>query len=110
MNYVTDNPIKIITEDDLFNGLSPDGKFSHLKIILSRNGIGQLNDKYLMVTPEGFGKVKLLDVDFDGHHVQLDMEDCKTGFRKLFSIDVKDESFHFVLIQWNDILKMCSDH
>jgi len=102
--------MKIVTSNDLFNGLSPDGRFSHLKIILSRKGIGQLGDKYLMVTPDGFGTVKLLDVDFEGNHVQLDIEDCITGFRKLFRIDVFDESFHFVLINCDDILNVCSDH
>ena len=37
------------------------------------------------------------------------LQDVKTGIIKEISLDVNDQSFRFVLIQWNDIRKMVNE-
>ena len=37
------------------------------------------------------------------------IQDLKTGIIKEIFLDVNDQSFRFVLIQWNDIRKMVNE-
>ena len=92
--------------EELFAGLHPFGKYSHLQIILSRNGNREMNQKFLMVTPSAFGVVRIDDVDFDGSQIQLSIEDCTTGFKKLVPINVNNKEFQFLMISWDDIRSM----
>ena len=90
--------------EELFDGLSPEGRYANLQLILSRNADKkELPAYYLWVSRDAFGKVLVDDLDFDGTHIHLDVQDCSTGFKKVVSIDVNDNEFQFLLISWNDI-------
>jgi hypothetical protein len=108
MNMVTRNSLESQTSlSELFAGLSAEGRYGHLKIFLSRN-----NDKhelpmhFLWISRNAFGKVLLDDVDFDGTQIQLSLQDCKTGFKKVVTMDINDKGFQFLMISWDDIRTM----
>jgi len=91
----------------LLAGLSAEGRFEHLKLFLSREKIKhKLPMSFLYISRNSFGKVRLDDVDFDGSQIQLSIEDCATGFKKLVPIDVNDKEFQFLMISWDDIRNM----
>ena len=102
-----DNQDSQTSIQELFAGLSPDGRFAHLQLFLSRkNEKHQLPMYFLWVSRNAFGKVRLDDLDFDGTHIHLDIQECTTGFRKTVSVDVNDEGFKFLMISWDDIRNM----
>ena len=89
---------------ELFDGLSPEGRYANLQLILSRYlDKKELPAYYLWVSRESFGKVRLNNVDFDGTHVHLDIQDCSTGIKKAVPIDIDDNTFQFLLLSWEDI-------
>lgn len=59
-----------------------------------------------MVSPSAFGVVKLLDFNVENNHIYFLLQDIITGIVNKICIDVDDESFKFLLINWNDILTM----
>ena len=77
------------SEEALFAGLANGGRFEHLKLFLSREKIKhKLPMHFLYISKDSFGKVLLEDVDFDGTQIQLSIQDCTTGFKKLVPIDI----------------------
>lgn len=91
-----------VTLEDLLDNQKD---YPHLQIVLSRaghikNGIGK---KYLMVTPTGFGIIKLLDLAFDGEYIILNLQDCTDGNQRHIPININDTSFKFLLIYWDNI-------
>jgi hypothetical protein len=61
---------------------------------------------FLYISRTAVGKVIVDDVDFDGSQIQLSMQDCSTGFKKLVPIDVNDTEFQFLLLSWDDVRNM----
>lgn len=99
--YNQPNPTLI---QKLFNGLSPEGKYANLQLILSRNfDVKELPEYYLWISRNAFGKVRLDDIDFDGTHIHLDVQDCTTGLKSIIQIDINDGDFKLLLISWEDI-------
>ena len=94
------------TFDELCDELSHGGKYSHLRIILSKNNNREFGQQYLMITPFGFGVVKLIDVDYNDNKILLDVQDCTNGMIKQLTIDINDNTFSFLLISWDDIRKI----
>lgn len=90
----------------LIDGLESGDKFQHLRIILSSNNNRSFGQKFLMVSPSAFGVVKLLDFNVENNHIYFLLQDIITGIVNKICIDVDDESFKFLLINWNDILTM----
>jgi hypothetical protein len=95
------------TLDELIECIS-NAKYLHLQLFLSRDGdVSQgLGQQYLMVTPSSFSLIKLIDLDFSNNQIYLDLQDINSGILKRISIDIDDDSFHFLLILWSDIRKM----
>lgn len=56
-----------------------------------------------MVTPSSFGVVKLLNLDFDGQNIILELQDCTAGTVKEVPTDINCKTNKFVLIFWDDI-------
>ncbi len=102
---------KKISCKDLFKGLSPDGKYAHLKIILHRESItsSRLGMKYLMVTPDAFGVVKLIDIEYSDNNIHLLLKDELNGFIDRISLNPDNKSFQFILILWDDIIQITND-
>ncbi len=89
--------------DELISGMTDNGKYAHLRIIHSRTKIQNYYQRYLLVTTDGFGVVKLLEGNLVGNKINLDLQDVFTGSVKKVSIDVNDNRFKFLLISWDDI-------
>lgn len=92
--------------DELISGMTDNGKYAHLRIILSRTKIQNYYQRYLLVTTDGFGVVELLEGNLAGNKINLDLQDINTGMVKKVSIDVDDDRFKFLLISWDDIITM----
>lgn len=100
---------KNVTEEEFLEGLLPNGKYSHLRLILSKTNELYFGKKYLMVTQTGFGVVKLCDLDYSDNEIQIYLQDVGSGIIQHFSIDVNDNAFRFFLLAWDDIRKMVMD-
>ncbi|WP_163323562.1 hypothetical protein [Draconibacterium mangrovi] len=86
-------------------------EFNHLKIFLHREDTKIQSDfggKFLFVSPNSFGLVKLNDLVVENNNIQLYLEDVFTGQSDTFTIDTNDKSFQFLLIEWNDIQELVS--
>ena len=92
--------------DELISGMTDNGKYAHLRIILSRTKIQNYYQRYLLVTPDGFGAVELLECNLAGNKINLDLQDIFTDKVMKASIDVDDDRFKFLLISWDDIITM----
>jgi hypothetical protein len=88
---------------DLFSGLTETGIYSHMRLILTKNNDRRLRQKYLMVSRNAFGLVRLCDVDFDDNQICIALQDINTGIIKNVYLDINDSSFRFLLISWQDI-------
>jgi hypothetical protein len=91
---------------ELIDGLESGSQYQHLRIILSSNDNRSLGQKFLLVSPSAFGVVKLLDFNVEDNHVFFVLKDIITGIVNKISIDVDDDSFKFLLINWDDIIIM----
>lgn len=89
--------------DELISGMTDNGKYAHLRIILSKTKIQNYYQRYLLVTPDGFGVVQLLEGNLAGNKINLDLQDIFTDIVMKVSIDVDDDRFKFLLISWDDI-------
>jgi len=100
------------TIDDLIAIMmdAPD-KFNHLKIFLHRETTeiqSDLGGKFLFVSPDSFGLVKINDLTVENNYIKLFLEDAITGKSASFKIDTNDKSFQFLLIDWKDILELAN--
>jgi len=96
-----------ITYDELFSGLSTTGMYSHLQILLHREHTvtkPEFGRKFLMVSPNTFGLVRLNDLYLCDNHICLELEDVFSGIAKPVFIPVNDIRFRFVLIAWEDVV------
>ncbi len=96
-----------ITYDELFSGLSSTGIYSHLQILLHREHNitkPEFGRKFLMVSPNTFGLVRLNDLYLCDDQICMELEDVFTGLTKPVFISVNDKRFRFVLIAWEDVV------
>lgn len=96
-----------ITYDELFSGLSTTGIYSHLQIILHREHTitkPVFGRKFLIVSPNTFGLVRLNDLYLCDNQICMELEDVFTGLIKPIFIPVNDKGFQFVLIAWEDVI------
>lgn len=94
--------------EDLISGLTETGFYSHLRLILTKNNDRTLKQKYLMISRNAFGLVRLYDVDFDDNHISMALQDLNTGIVKNVHLEIDDTSFRFILISWQDIQEIFS--
>ncbi len=95
--------------EKLLHRMKDSNTYDHLKIILSKNNYRNIGQRYLMVTRDGFGIVRLLDVDYSNQGVVMELEDVETGLVKKVTLNVEDRGFKLVLISWGDVLDMLED-
>ena len=84
--------------------------YKHLKIFLHRkreNNIKQ-DFEFLMITPNTFGKVKLLNLNVEDTFVIIDFLDCASEQVGNVKIDVNDNKPQVLFICWQDIKSMVS--
>jgi hypothetical protein len=105
-NYININ-LDQSSFDDLISGINDSGLNNHMRLINSKNNNFLLGQKYLMVTRTDVGLVNLMDVDCDDDNkLILALKDDTSGTIKQISINVDDNTFHFILIPWKDIKEM----
>ena len=86
-------------------------EFNHLKVFLHREETKIQSDfggKFLFVSPNSFGLVKLNDLTVENNYIKLFLEDAFTGKSGSFTIDTNDKSFQFLLIDWKDIQELAN--
>jgi len=100
------------TIDDLIaNMMNAPDNYNHLKIFLHRENTeiqSDLGGKFLFVSPDSFGLVKINDLTVEDNYIRLSFEDAFTGKSGSFTIDTNDKSFQFLLIDWKDILELAN--
>lgn len=94
--------------EELIKNMSaaPD-KFNHLKIFLHREQTNlppEFGRKFLYVSENSFGLVKLKDLMVEDNIINLVLEDAFSGQSGSFTLDVYDESLKFLMISWEDVL------
>lgn len=90
------------TFEDIASGFTS-GMFDHMRLILTKNNDQTLGQKYLYLSRNTFGLVRLHDVDFFDNKIRMDIEVISTGLRKKVHLDINDSAFKFLLISWHDI-------
>ena len=94
--------------EDLINSMVDSHReYDHLRIFLHRehtNRKPEFGRKFLFVSEDSFGLVKLNDISVDEKCINLVLEDAFTGLSGTFSIAMSDKSTKFLLIAWEDVL------
>lgn len=82
--------------------------FKHLKIFLHRKRENNIKQdlEFIMITPNAFGKVKLLNLNVEGTFVIIDFLDCASEQVGNVKIDVNDNKPQVFFICWQDIKSM----
>jgi len=92
------------TLDEICEGLSPEGKYSHLQVFLYRiKSTHKIGQQYLFVSRTAFGKVKLMNINYHENLIKLELQDSFSGASSQFTLDINDKEFRFLLIAWEDI-------
>ena len=91
------------TFHELSEGLSPDGKFSHLQVFMHRNFKCQIGSKFLMITPSVFGLVVVKDLTYENEIIIVEFLDCVTEQVGNVRIDINDERPCVLFICFEDI-------
>jgi hypothetical protein len=91
---------------ELCEELLPNGKYSHLRLILTKNNNRKFGQQYLIVSQTGFGLVKLCDLDFRENQIHLELQVLPSAVMQHISFDIDDDRFMFLLVSWEDIIKM----
>lgn len=85
------------------------GRYKHLSIFLYRHkssldiGFGQ---RYLLVTPDGFGLYDLKSVDYKAGFLQMLFTNPDTGCFAKINLDVNNEHPEHYCLCWSDIKDM----
>ena len=85
------------------------GRYKHLSIFLYRDkssldmGFGQ---RYLLVTPDGFGLYDLKSVDYKAGFLQMLFTNPDTGCFAKINLDVNNEHPEHYCLCWSDIKDM----
>jgi hypothetical protein len=91
------------TLEELCEGLTTDGKYSHMRMFLHRNFHCKIGSKFLMVTSSVFGVVVLRDLTYENGFVIVQIYDCVTQQVGNVRIDINDERPNALFICFEDI-------
>ena len=60
--------------NSLISGMTHNGRYDYLRIVLTKNNNKTIGQKYLMITKKGFSVVKLKGVDYISGRIRMDFE------------------------------------
>jgi hypothetical protein len=82
--------------------------YEHLKLFLHRedNKTYKTNQEYLLVSPNIFSKVKILNIDTQGFFIDIDIEDYATNKKETLRIDMTDDRQRYLFVHWDDVKDM----
>jgi hypothetical protein len=95
--------------DKFLSGLTTfSERYPHLQIFLHREGSNncELNDEYLMICQNSFGKIIVRDLTFEDPHINITIQDCSTQKVGIVQIDIHDVNPKVFFICWQDIKYM----
>ena len=83
-------------------------EYKQIQVFLHREGENhsKTDYKYLMVTPNSFGKVELQNLNVEGNYVVLEFLDCCTQLVENVKLDIHDNNPQTFFFSWQDIRKM----
>ena len=93
------------TLEELVQGMQdPTGRYYHLKVFLYRNdnhwmGLGQ---DFIVVTNDGFGLYRLLDMGHYGTIVQLKLKSLNSDEVSIVNLDINNKCPGIFLVSWSD--------
>jgi hypothetical protein len=91
------------TLEELCEGITADGKYSHMQVFLHRNFKCQIGSKFLMVSPTVFGLVVVRDLTYENGNVIVEFLDYVTKQVGNVRIDINDERPRVLFICFEDI-------
>ncbi len=95
-----------LSQEDLLSGLRTDGKYEHLKIILSKTHDHQVGEDFLVVSPLGFGVYELLDIDYQQGQIKMTLRNTETDNVVAERLEVNDTKPQLFLVCWDDIKRI----
>jgi hypothetical protein len=95
-----------LSSSELINAMGKEGRFSNLKIFLTKKDIGALGELYLMVSRNDFNIIRLLDFNYGNEKVILDLHDTKTNKIIQIAIDIYETKFQYLFLNLKDIKDM----
>lgn len=90
--------------EQLRNGMTTVGEYSHLRLILIKNANRQLGQRYVLLEPNDFKIIQLLDVDYENGLIMLIIKDTANGKVSNINHNVLNKHPKFSLICLEDIL------
>ncbi len=86
-------------------------KFNNLQVFLHSPREKRVKSDYefLMVTPLGFFKVKLQNLNVEDYYIILELLDCTTNQVFNVKVDIKNNNQRILFLNWQDIKKMVVD-
>ena len=101
-----------ISLEELVNQMScsPDD-YKNLQIFLHRrrDANSRPDNCYLMVTPQVFGKVEVLDLTVEDNFIIIEFLDCAMQEVGIIHINIDDDKPSELFICWQDVKKMVLD-
>jgi hypothetical protein len=95
-----------LSSSELIDAMGKEGRFSNLKIFLTKKDIGALGKPYLMVSRNDFNIIRLLDFNYENEKVILDLQDTKTNKITQITIDIYETKFQYLFLNLKDIKDM----
>lgn len=93
--------------EELLDVMSATDSFSHLQVMMRhRPEVSVLPQKFLIVTPDDFVVVNLIDLDYKDENVILRLQNTITKKVSETCIHIHDRHFNFLLINWQDIVEL----
>jgi hypothetical protein len=102
-----------VTGEELLEGMYPGSKYDHLRIIVSNNFNREFGQKYLLVNHlnSGYGLIQLMNVDYvkSTEAIKMKIKDLKSNATIDVILNINEKP-SFILISWDDILKIESEN
>jgi len=86
-------------------------EYKHLQVFISRKTHNEIqtDNEFLMVTPRGFSKVRVLDLKVVGENIDIELYDCTLQQVGDIRINVDDDKPLTFFVRWQDVKNMVLD-
>lgn len=83
-------------------------EYKHLQVFISRKTHNEIqtDNEFLMVTPRGFSKVRVLDFKVDEDYINVEFYHCTKQEVADVRINVDDDKPQTFFIRWQDVKNM----
>ncbi len=84
-------------------------EYQHLKVFLRREnstGITDFGEKYLVVSPSGFGLYRINSLDYQNGRIIISLTETSTDKAVYYSLNINVEHQSCLFIRWKDVKNM----